>query len=112
MRAVVDPERLMQMIANLTENALKFARTRVCVSLEAAAGRFTVAVADDGPGIAPEDVPHVFERAFTSDRHGARAPGSGLGLAIVRELATAMRGSVDVTTGPGGTTFRIVLPAT
>jgi two-component system sensor histidine kinase BaeS len=110
-RAVVDPERLMQMIANLTENALKFARSRVVVSLRAEPGDgLSISVADDGPGIAPEDLPHVFERSYASDRHGLRAAGSGIGLAIVRELSGAMGGSVDVTTGPGGTVFRIVLP--
>lgn len=111
-RAVVDPERLMQMIANLTENALKFARSRVVVSLRSEPGSgLSISVADDGPGIAPEDLPHVFERSYASDRHGLRAAGSGIGLAIVRELGGAMGGSVEVTTGPGGTEFRIVLPA-
>jgi two-component system, OmpR family, sensor kinase len=110
--AQTDPERLMQIIANLTENALKFARSRVVVGLTASAQRFEVTIADDGPGIDPADLPRVFDRSFTSDRHGARTGGSGLGLAIVKELAVALGGDVTVTTSTDGTTFTVQLPVT
>jgi signal transduction histidine kinase len=108
--AQTDPERLMQIIANLTENALKFARHTVVVALTTDASQFHVSIADDGPGIDPADLPRVFDRSFTSDRHGARPGGSGLGLAIVKELAVALGGDVTVTTSPAGTTFTVNLP--
>ena len=100
-----DPDRLGQIVANLIENALKFASTRVVVGVGPAptpgsavgtgAGRVALWVSDDGPGIAPENVARVFERHFSSDRRAGRAVGSGLGLAIVAELAAAMGGTVE-----------------
>ncbi len=111
---VVDPDRLAQVLANLIENALKFAQRRVDVRLAEARGEALVlSVEDDGPGIAPEDLPHVFERLFTSTRRGARAAGSGLGLAIVAELAQAMGARIEVTSPVGsgrGTRFSLMLP--
>jgi signal transduction histidine kinase len=110
-RAVTDPERCMQVIANLTENALKYARSTVTVALHrlpstgSTAPGFVVSVQDDGPGIPEHELPHVFERSFTSDR-GARSAGSGLGLAIVAELVAAMGGVVRIETSTTGTTFR------
>jgi signal transduction histidine kinase len=114
LRANIDPDRLAQMVANLIENAMKFARTKVVVGIKAdgqpptQAQRFRITVTDDGPGIDPDDLPHVFERSFTSDRQPTRKIGSGLGLAIVSELAVAMGATVDIDTSPAGTTFSIV----
>lgn len=114
--AVVDPDRVAQMVANLIENALKFARTSVTVGLSVGlpVGEmnpgFVITVSDDGPGIDERDLQHVFERSFTSDRQPTRKIGSGLGLAIVSELAAAMRGGVTVTTDGTGTTFSILYP--
>ncbi len=73
-------------------------------------------VTDTGPGIAPDDAPHVFERFYRADqvRGGggtARPSGHGLGLTIARELLVANGGSIAVeSTGPTGTTFRITVP--
>jgi two-component system, OmpR family, sensor kinase len=107
-----DRDRLAQMVANLIENALKFADQQVVVSAHLDAGkRITIAVSDDGPGIDEDDLPHVFERSFTSDRQPTRKIGSGLGLAIVSELAAAIDASIDVSTSPAGTTFTIELLA-
>ncbi|HYA67827.1 MAG TPA: HAMP domain-containing sensor histidine kinase, partial [Acidimicrobiales bacterium] len=89
-----DPDRLGQIVANLVENASKFATGRVVVGADLVAGSVIIWVSDDGPGIAPDDLPHVFERHFTSDRRPARRLGSGLGLAIVAELAAAMDAAV------------------
>ncbi len=114
LRANIDPDRLAQMVANLIENAMKYARTKVVVGIKsdsqpaAQAQRFRITVTDDGPGIDPDDLPHVFERSFTSDRQPTRKIGSGLGLAIVSELAVAMGATVNIDTSPGGTTFSIV----
>jgi len=112
--ALADADRIAQMLANLVENALKFAATSVEVSLtERPGGAVALAVADDGPGIDREDLPHVFERLFTSGRHFARSAGTGLGLAIVAELTEAMGGQVEVTSPVDdgrGTRITITLP--
>jgi signal transduction histidine kinase len=93
---VADPDRLAQLLANLLENALTFARTTVTVGLAAdpVAGFCVITVDDDGPGIAHGDLERVFERFYRADRGPNRRMGSGLGLAIVAELAAAMGGSV------------------
>ncbi len=117
LEALVDPDRLAQMVANLIENALKFATSAVTVGLTGSvqhpgqpARGFSITVTDDGPGIDPRDLPHIFERSFTSDRQPTRKIGSGLGLAIVSELAGAMGGAVTISTSGNGTTFAIVWP--
>lgn len=112
--ASVDPERLAQILANLIENAIKFARTTVNVSVKSdsatgSTGRSWIQVTDDGPGIDPVDLPHVFERLYTSDRRPTRQIGSGLGLTIVKELVDAMGATVEPTTSSSGTTFTVTL---
>jgi two-component system sensor histidine kinase BaeS len=120
---VADAERLAQVVANLVENALKYAARTVVVTARPAVfpgdapgppgGGAEIAVADDGPGIDADDLPRVFERLYTSRRQPGRKVGTGLGLAIVRELVTAMGGRVDVApTAEGGTRFVVALPAT
>ncbi|HSD59380.1 MAG TPA: ATP-binding protein, partial [Burkholderiales bacterium] len=72
-----------------------------------------VSVSDTGPGIAPEDVPHLFERFFRADRRSfALAEGSGLGLAIAKSIVELHGGSVAVDSVVGrGTTFLLRFPA-
>jgi two-component system sensor histidine kinase BaeS len=109
-----DPDRLAQVVANLTENALSFAHHRVGVGVAPGPGGATVWVADDGPGIAPADLPRVFERLFTGRPDGPRKVGSGLGLAIVAELVHAMGGSVRAESpvdDHGGSRLVVTLPA-
>jgi two-component system OmpR family sensor kinase len=107
----VDPVRLAQIVANLVENALKYAADRVDVVVGSNDGNLVLTVVDDGPGITPADLPHVFERLYASRRVTGRAVGTGLGLAIVRELASAMGGAADVERGDGdGTCFVVRLP--
>jgi two-component system OmpR family sensor kinase len=94
--SLADGDRLAQVVANLVENALKFARSRVDVRVGPDRGWVVVSVADDGPGIDPDDLPHVFERLYVAKhRPVAAESGSGLGLAIVRELVEAMGGHVS-----------------
>jgi two-component system sensor histidine kinase BaeS len=111
--ATLDPERLAQMVANLVENALKYAAGSVEVRVEPTPGGLEIAVTDDGPGVDPADLPHVFERLYTSRRRTAegtshpgpgRKVGTGLGLAIVAQLAEAMGGTVQAGRTPGGLT--------
>jgi signal transduction histidine kinase len=93
---VADPDRLAQLLANLLENAMTFARTVVSVGLaeDGASGGCVITVDDDGPGIAHGDLQRVFERFYHADRGPNRRMGSGLGLAIVAELASAMGGTI------------------
>jgi signal transduction histidine kinase len=112
--AKADPDRLAQVLANLVENALKHAAAAIVVSVAMTAGHPEITVADDGPGIAPEDLPHVFERLYVAGHAPVRKEiGSGLGLAIARELVEAMSGSVRAEAGPaGGARLIVTLPLT
>ncbi|MGQ0804591.1 MAG: sensor histidine kinase [Actinomycetota bacterium] len=110
--ADADPERLGQIVANLVENALKYARTRVTVGVTASNGSVQLRVDDDGPGIDPADLPRVFDRLYTSRTEPGRKVGTGLGLAIVRELAAAMGGTAGAERVDGaGTRFVVEIPA-
>ncbi len=85
-----DPDRLGQVVANLVENAFKFTTSKVQIGAGTVGSETVIWVVDDGPGIIAADLPHVFERHFSSDRVPTRKLGTGLGLAIVAELAEAM----------------------
>jgi two-component system OmpR family sensor kinase len=111
---------LRQVIGNLMTNALVHTPPEAAVTLRLYAetgNRAVVEVADTGPGLAPEQREHVFERFYRADeartRHTEReATGTGLGLAIVAAIVRAHHGTVDVLTEPGqGATFRVTLPA-
>jgi two-component system OmpR family sensor kinase len=109
--AVADPDRVLQVLSNLIENALRITPEGGTVSVHAEPGALTVA--DTGPGLAEADVLRAFERFYLYERSGSagRAVGTGLGLAIVRELTEAMGGSVGVESRPGaGSTFTVSLP--
>ena len=94
-----EPERISRAVSNLLDNAIKWSPPGGRVDVELAGG--TLSVRDHGPGFAPEDLPHVFERFYRAD--GARGmPGSGLGLAIVRQAAEAHGGWVQAANAPGG----------
>jgi two-component system sensor histidine kinase BaeS len=108
-----DPDRLAQVVANLVENALKYAKTTVRVATSLGEAQAVIWVDDDGPGIAADDLPHVFDRLFLSSRYPARQVGSGLGLAIVAELVHAMGGTVRAESPlwpTGGTRMVVTLP--
>jgi two-component system sensor histidine kinase MprB len=93
------PARLERAIANLLDNAVKWGPPGGPVEVQVRDGRLEVR--DHGPGIAAEDLPHVFDRFYRAP--AARAlPGSGLGLAIVRQMAETHGGSVEATNDPGG----------
>jgi signal transduction histidine kinase len=107
--AAADSDRLLQVVSNLVENALRCTPPGGVVTVSASAGELTVK--DTGPGIAAEELPRAFDRFFLYRRYtGKRPVGTGLGLAIVRELAQAMGGDARVTSSARGTAFTITLP--
>ena len=110
--ARADPDRLAQDVANLVENALKFARSRIGVAVGGSGDRIEIVVVDDGPGIPEAELPRVFERLYQSQRTPARQVGSGLGLAIVAELVAAMGGAVRASSDARlGTAMTVTLNA-
>ena len=107
----MDTGRIVQLLANLLSNALKFtpAGGRVHVGAAVLQDCIFVSVSDTGIGIAAEELPHVFERFWQADHH--HRAGAGLGLAIARGIVAAHGGVIGVTSEPGaGTTFHFTLP--
>ncbi|NUT52627.1 MAG: two-component sensor histidine kinase [Saccharothrix sp.] len=116
-QAVVDGDgpRIQQVLRNLVGNAVQHTRpgTPVTVTVSSQGTDVAITVRDDGDGIAPEHLPHVFERFYRADPGRSRDSGasSGLGLAIVEAIVTAHGGTVGVTSAPGqGTTVRVTFP--
>jgi len=109
-----DADRLGQVITNLLINAIQYSQDQgeVRLATRAEAGIAVVTVADTGPGIPAEDLPHIFERFYRGDKSRARAAGhSGLGLAIVKAIVEAHGGSIEVSSQLGvGTRFTVNLP--
>lgn len=112
----VDVERMVQVLANLVTNAIRHTPTGGEVKLSSAAsnGSVTLTVADTGEGIAPDVLPHIFDRFYRADPSRQQAGDeSGLGLAIAKSIVTAHGGSIEAASTPGqGATFTIILPAT
>jgi signal transduction histidine kinase len=110
-----DRERVHQVLFNLLDNAVRFTPEggRVTISASRHNGSVDVAVADTGPGIAPEDLPRVFERFYRVDESRSRDDGgTGIGLAIARSVVEAHGGRIWAESDPGrGTTFTFELPA-
>jgi two-component system OmpR family sensor kinase len=130
-RILGDGDRLRQVLLNVVDNALKHTPASGEVALAAwaegvegagnagAARWVAIAVRDTGVGIAPDALPHVFERFYRTDpartrasaRSGARSGGAGLGLAIAKQLVEAQGGTIAVASAPGqGTTVTLRLP--
>ena len=110
--ALVDPVRVRQVLSNLLANALAHTpeggRVRVECGPGDGPGSVAVSVADTGSGIAPEDLPRIFDRFYKE----AASPGSGLGLAIAQQLVALHGGTIGAESAPGrGTTIRFTLPA-
>jgi signal transduction histidine kinase len=114
-RMWVDPDRIRQILLNLLTNAHEYCpeRASIRVSARAIDGKVEISVKDDGPGIPPEQLEHIFER-FTRGDAGLtqRVGGTGLGLAISKSLVELHGGTIDAESVPGeGSTFKILLPA-
>jgi two-component system sensor histidine kinase BaeS len=105
----VDPVRMREVLSNLLSNALRYTPRGGTIRVSAAAsdGKLRVSVKDSGPGIAPEALPHVFDRFYKSEE----SHGAGLGLAIAKSLVVAHGGEIGVTSTLGqGTEMLITLP--
>jgi PAS domain S-box-containing protein len=106
------PDRVLQAVSNLLGNAVKFSRAGQAIRIDARQenGKVVIAVSDEGPGIAPEMLPHVFDRYFKGDDGKG---GAGLGLYITRGIIEAHGGRIWVKSRLGaGSTFSFTLPTT
>ena len=105
-RVDADPFAIRQLLLNLLLNALDFARSRISISTtRTREGRAEVVVADDGPGVSPENRERIFQRFVTT-----RPGGNGLGLSTSRDIARAHGGTLTLRDGGGGATFVLTLP--
>ena len=113
---VGDQTRLMQLLFNLVDNALRYTPEggRITVNVGRHGGEATLTVTDTGIGIAPEQLPHIFKRFYRVDKARSRAEGgTGLGLAIGEWIVRAHGGRIQVASTPGqGSTFTVFLPLT
>lgn len=107
-----DRQRLRQVLANLVDNALKYtpAGGRVTIHASRSAEGVSIRVEDTGAGIAPADLPRIWDRLYRADSSRGES-GLGLGLSLVKAIIVAHGGRVDVTSTPGaGSTFTVTLP--
>lgn len=113
LRVIADESLVRQALVNLVENAAKYSTPGGDIRLraESAGDRIEIAVEDDGPGISPNDLPHVFDRFYRAQSGRSRVSGSGLGLAIVKGFVTLCGGSVRVESSDAGTRFVVTLPS-
>jgi two-component system phosphate regulon sensor histidine kinase PhoR len=112
---VTDADRLRRILENLVENAVKYTPAGGRVEVKSAPGPqggAVLEVSDDGPGIAAEHLPRIFERFYRVDKARSRElGGTGLGLAIVKHLAEGMGATVKVESAPGrGARFTVTIP--
>jgi signal transduction histidine kinase len=108
-----DPTLVRQLVMNLLQNAIKFTPEggHVKVDVTAGDGHPTLVIADTGVGIAPEHLPHVFERFYRADQARVRAEGTGLGLAIARWVADVHDATIHLTSTIGtGTRVDVMFP--
>ena len=110
----VDPDRMAQVLGNLISNALRYtpAGGQVTLAAQRQADHVALTVQDTGVGVAPEELPHIFDRFYRADEsRQAAEEESGLGLAIAKSLTEACGGAISVESMPGeGTKFTIVCP--
>jgi PAS domain S-box-containing protein len=112
-RVNADPERIGQVLSNLIGNAIKFTPSggRIRVSASEQGDAVRVSVSDTGSGIAPERLPHIFDRYWQSTASTIRSRGAGLGLPIARGIVQAHGGQLSIESVVGqGTTFHFTLP--
>ena len=110
----LDPDRLNQILYNLITNAIRYTTpgTAIVLKSEAAGKNVRLIIADEGPGIAPEDLPHVFEQFYRGDKSRNRAlGGSGIGLSLAKSFVEAQGGSIRAENRKnGGAAFIVEFP--
>ena len=107
-------KQLGKMVSALIENAFKYvdAGGEVDVTLRRSGKKAVLSIGNTGPVISPEDLPHIFDRFYRTDKARTSGEGGfGLGLAIARETARQHGGDITCTSGDGRTTFTVTLPA-
>ncbi|MFH1610210.1 MAG: ATP-binding protein [Candidatus Bipolaricaulota bacterium] len=111
LHADVDPRRIRQVLGNLLGNSLRYSPPggTIAVTVARVDREIAISVRDQGPGISPQDHPHIFERFYRSDK-SRTGEGTGLGLAIARELVQAHGGRIWAE-NQGGAVFTFTLPA-
>ncbi|MEU1204746.1 sensor histidine kinase [Nocardia sp. NPDC005825] len=102
------PARLVRAVTNLLDNAAKFSPPGGTVSVTVAANR--ISVRDNGPGIPPDDLPHVFDRFYRSSA-ARTTPGHGLGPAIAAQVAALHGASPVIESSPGSTVVTLLFPS-
>lgn len=112
--AIADPDRLTEVLVNLLDNVARYtpSDTQVNINIFKGDQQAVIQVQDNGPGIDPEDLPHIFERFYRGDRaRNSKSGGSGLGLSIAQSIVTAQHGTITVESqSPHGSRFRVILP--
>jgi len=110
----LDPDRFKQILGNLISNAINILESggEIIISTEEQERHLKIDIQDNGPGIFPEDLPHIFDRFYRSDKSRQAEEGSsGLGLAITKKLVEALGGEIKVQSEPGkGSTFSLSFP--
>ncbi len=112
-KITADPDQLNQVWMNVLGNSIKFTPNggRILLAMSRTTNGYAVSITDSGKGIAPEDLPHIFERFYKTDRSRNQISGSGLGLAIVKKIVALHHGSIHAVSTIGhGTTITIQLP--
>lgn len=109
---MANPERLREVVMNLIENAIKYTPSgSITVATQGNGQEVTFSVTDTGPGIAPEDQPHLFEKFYRAAKTASTVSGTGLGLYLCRSVVESFGGHVNVSSTPGqGSTFGFTLP--
>lgn len=111
----VDPQRMAQVLGNILDNALRFSPDdgQIDVVLRPVEDGVEISVSDQGPGVAEEDLPWIFQRFWRGDKSRSRSSGgAGLGLAIARQLVEGQGGHISAHRAPaGGLQIRLILPA-
>lgn len=110
---LADENRIQQVLSNLISNAIKYAPGgEIRVSGQVRPDRVIVCVSDEGPGISPNDIPHVFDRFYRSPEMSRATKGAGLGLYLSRSIIEAHGGKIWVDPDPRGARFYFTLPRT
>ncbi|QNO13839.1 HAMP domain-containing histidine kinase [Alkalicella caledoniensis] len=107
---VGDRNRLKQVFMNLLDNGIRHANTKIDVEIRYCGRDVQIEISDDGPGISPEDAPHLFERFYKADKsRTSKGSGAGLGLSIAKHLVVLHGGSLKLEPSDSGAIFKVTL---